>query len=489
MEETVIPYDVLIKSVVDEAAKLGPEEPPNDLIAAVNAESDPIQAIYDHDRSLVLNEALRKQFGLLVSLAAGGKPPIVADVTRWAALVRWLIRELREWRSDLDPKRYKLAILLFTTACCDLDNYLWAALPDGIESNSDLLSVLEKYIATAKAGFSGRGMQLEPIWEKEVVERFMQADATGNWETIGEMWHYVRDAILPNLFCMQVSRCLYRYGSTRLISAVACVKQITFAVQVLRSLPVGGQLAVGCDSDNPYVEFACALEAFTHWRKSQRPNEAMQELLNRLLLKVAADQPRWQQWMKVFNRYPVRYPAIQVSLGQALAVMPAAAVETYIDTIDLTVSPDDGRELVAECLRTFRTVANTDRAKFVWTRAYGRWSVWQFGVEGDGKHLTKISFSELDYAVVGYVVECMKDAERDTIRSDLFSRISTLTDEWHASIVDCFAVWYRLLSQFQPYSHGETVKQSGGDWLQTGFVIWPFDPKTKPYEMMMFRVS
>jgi len=485
----MIAHDVLIKSVVDEAAKLGPEEPPGDLIAAVNAESNPIQATYAGDKSLILHGALSKQFGLLVSLAAGGKPTAVADITRWAALVRWLLRELREWRPNSDPKRHKLAALMFTAACCDLDNQLWSSLPDGIERNSDLLSVLEKFIATATGSFSSRGMQLEPIWEKEVIERFKQADAAGNWETIGEMWHYVRDVLQPNLFCMQVTRCLYRYDPGRLIGALVGVKQITVAAQVLRVLPVEGQLAAGCKTANPYVEFACALETFTHWRKKQRPDEAAQQLLTRLLLKVAADQPRWRQWMKVFNRYPVRYPAIQVALGQALAVMPVPAVEAYVDAIDLTISPDDGRELVAECLRAFRSSANADRAKLIWTRAYERWSAWQFGIEEDGKHITRMSFSELDYPVVGYVVECMGDKERDAMRNELFRKVTTLTDHWHASIVDCFTAWYRLLSQYQPYAHGEVIKKSGGDWLQTGHVIWPFDPQNEPYAMMMYRVS
>ena len=86
--------------------------------------------------------------------------------------------------------------------------------------------------------------------------------------------------------------------------------------------------------------------------------------MSALLLKVANDAPRWIAWMRVFNGYPVRYPVLQMPLGHALADMPQAAVEAYVDAIVLNVKatrPDPNRQSVAACLRAFRTKATVAR--------------------------------------------------------------------------------------------------------------------------------
>ena len=90
-------------------------------------------------------------------------------------------------------------------------------------------------------------------------------------------------------------------------------------------------------------------------------------------------------------------------------------MEAFVHSIGLRAKPagpDEGRRCVAACLREFRTTATPERRRALWTLAFARWSSWQFDVAAPDTHLLKICWAELDYAVVGYAVECMDDAGR-----------------------------------------------------------------------------
>jgi hypothetical protein len=489
LEETVMEHVTIIRSIVEEALNSGPETPPAAMIAVINALTEPVKVISDHDASIPIGQEFHEEFGYLVALTSR-RQLSHEQISRWAALVRWLLREMHEWSNESDPQRYRFAAILYTAVCCDMDGALWAALPDTFVASADLLAMLEKVIATATLTIGTRHPGLdEPIWERKVVDEFQHAEQVGDWAAIGELWRYIKDSQLPNIVSQAASRCLCRLAPDRLVRAMQDMKQTALAARVLDPLTIEQRLVIGSQSSNPYVQYASALEAFSAWRKDKRPTGEEQRLIEQLLLNVAGDHPRWIQWMRVFNRYPVRYPAIQTPLGRVLASASWAAVEAYLDTIELTVSPAASRVLVAECLDAFRSVGEPERAKKIWRHAYARWDKWQFGVAETERFLYEIVFSELDYAIVGYAVVCLTESERNAAQAKIVRQLQTVTGEWHPSLITCYSAWYELLSAFQPFAHATHVVQSGEPWLQMNREPWPFDRQKEPYVAMMFRTN
>jgi hypothetical protein len=230
-------------------------------------------------------------------------------------------------------------------------------------------------------------------------------------------------------------------------------------------------------------------------RRPQSFTDSNSTLLIELLLKVANDTSRWAAWMKIF----AGYPAINSPLGQALAKVPDSAIDGYINSIRLypkliqplqpALAPDTGRRSVAECLQEFRANATPDRRKALWTCAHGRWLQWDFNLADSNQHLTAISRSDLDYALVGYASECMDETEREAALNSILAKVQTLEHHWHASLTDILSGWYRLLSQFQPYGHACNIVANGEDWLAEVRVYFPFEPSQNRYLMMMYNMT
>lgn len=264
-------------------------------------------------------------------------------------------------------------------------------------------------------------------------------------------------------------------------------------MQVAGALTVEQRLGLAIASDNPYIQFSCAQKTLSHWPKQSQLPLREQQFLTNLLLKVAKESARWKAWMEVFNSYPLRYPALQVALGNALAVAPESAVEAYVSSIRLHSTrlhstPGESRRHVAECLRAFRGAAKRERCSMLWTCAYQRWSAWRFDLDRPGKYLFDISRSELDYAVVAYATECMGDAGRGQALGAICNELSVLDNRWYASLQDCVTEWNRLLSQFQPYAHAMSAIAAGEDWLTESKIYRPFDESKEVYLKMMFSV-
>ncbi|MBI1174891.1 MAG: hypothetical protein GC139_06450 [Sideroxydans sp.] len=478
----------VLLGVLQEAARGGDELIPNELIAAVLNQPEPIKALSDHDQGNLFFEAIRRQFDFIAFLKVTEQCPSVENINRWASLMRWFIRELQGWQLSNDPKFHKLTVLFVVSAYCDWNGDLWAALPDGAEQNNDLLHALERLIAGIRSNVVVRGLGSEPIWEREVVEKLKVADMEKDWLTISELWPSFESSIIPSVFQIQAVRCLYRFGFAILVGALNGASQTILAMQFAGSLSVGQRLALGIASNNHYIQFGSVYQTFFHWPKTNQLGHEEQQSLKQLLLRVADDQLRWEKWMHVFNRYPLRYPAMQQALGEVLAITSETSIIAYIESISLSTTCDGSRRSVAECLRAFRNVAQSDRAKLMWKRAYQRWAQWQFDLDSEDKYLLEIGCSELDYAIVAYVIECLTERERDEAIIRLTDTLRSVDNTWHASLSDCIGYWNRLLSQFQTYAHARQSLSSGEDWLMEGKYYLPYEPQNELYLPMMFHV-
>lgn len=484
MEEAMSVSIEVLLTVLRDAEKSGDELVPSELMAAMLGQPEPIKALSNHDQGNLFWEAIRHQFNFI----ATEQRPSAEDIGRWIALMRWFIRELQEWRLINDPSFHKLTTLFVVSAYCDQNGDLWTALPNGVEQNNDLLRALERLIAGISYSFAARELRPEPIWEREAVEKLEVADAKEDWFTISELWPMFERSIIPSVFQTQAARCLYRFGFESLVQTLDGTSQTILAMQFAGSLTIGQRFNLGISSNNPYIQFGCVYQTFYHWPKTNGLGPEEKQSLKQLLLRVADNGPRWAKWMQVFNRYPLRYPAMQQALGEVLAIASENSINAYIESINLSTTCDGSRRSVAECLRAFRTVAHPDRAQVMWRLAYQRWSQWQFELTSKNKYLFEIGCSELDYAIVAYVIECMTEHERDEALSQLTDTLHVVDNTWHASLSDCITYWNRLLSQFQPYAHAAQIARLEESWLMEGKHYLPYEPKNELYLPMMFHV-
>jgi len=418
-----------------------------------------------------------------------------SNLPHYVSLLRWLIHELRQWRRTKDDHFRAFVAAVITAQAFDSDNNLWRHLPDDLEENLDLIDFLKALVAHAAANIDvARGSRHNA--EAEALAKFKQADANGDWVGIMELWTRLRDVpFLTDTLQTQAVRFLCRYAIDGLVQALANLRQTAVVMQVSGALSIEQSLRVGRLSDNPYVQLAAAYWTVAGLRHPRNRTSQLtsdeQHLLSELLLKVAADGPRWQAWMEIFNKYPVRFPLLQASLGIALSKAPVAAVGPYIDAIWLyakPAQPDPGRRCVADCLRVFREHASIDRRKALWTAAHTRWSAWNFAEADPNTHIFSINWCDLDYALVGYACECMDDAVREnaieTIRKDL----ETIDNRWHPSLTDIITNWNRLLSRLQPYAVASTVVKNDEDWLTETKTCLLFDPSKDKYRAMRYQV-
>jgi hypothetical protein len=482
----------LVKAV-HQAEQDGEIATPTELIAAIARLENPLQALQDTDQVRELSDALDKDFGFIrFSFIDHGPTPnaqsLPANQFRYASLLRWLIRELRTWRRGDDPRHKNLVALFIVSQTCDSNCGLWDLLPDEIGENIDLLDYLKGVIASFAVTFNARPGAQVPIWEGEAVEAFKRADAESDWLAIIRGWEQLRHQFFfANTLQIQALRLLYRYSFARLIDGLAELRQTPVTMQVASALTIEQRFRLAIGSDNAHVQIAAMYRTLTDDRGRQRLTDRDRQLMTELLLKVSNDTPRWAEWMKVF----VRYAELQLPLGKALAETPEAAIIGYVSSIWLfpwLIQFDASRRSVAECLREFRAHASPERRKALWTRAHERWLNWDFNRADPSQHLTSINRSDLDYAIVGYALECMDEAEREAALNTIRAEAQTLQHHWHGSFTDILTNWYRLVSRFQPYGHATYVATNDEDWLPTSRIYFLFDPAQNNYMMMMYKM-
>lgn len=461
---------------------------PSRLIEAVQSASDPIGMLTDSDQSNSLASEVREQFGLLYQFRYTGQAfdaESMRSIERWATLMRWFINELQAWKRQDDLSLQKVVAFLVVSACIDVEHQFWAALSVSVKKNAELNEAIEKLISSVRITYAPRFPGSEPLWEKETISKLESADLKHDWLTVSELWRSVQTGSRINFFYAQAIQYLYHFDLTSLHRALSRLDQSPLSMQVADALPLQERLSLGLSSDNPHIQFGCVFSTFFYRHRAELLDHQCEQLLERILHKIANNSLQWTMWMRVFNRFPLRYPGLQSALGGVLATASDESVRSYIDTINLSTSCNGSRKVVAQCLRTFRTKANEDRAKSLWKLAYQRWSEWKFESAPTESTLISIGCSEIDFAVVGYIIECMTEMERQEMLYALQSKLALQHNNWHTSVTDYSTRRYHLLSHLQPYAHAVQAINLDEDWLAEEKHYEPFDLASQRYMEIM----
>ncbi|MFT3941560.1 hypothetical protein [Rhodopseudomonas sp.] len=446
------------------ARATGTEAAPTKLLEAINAMPQP-DLVWSgeanlHDLFLAVEENGNLALAVAQFTHAQGvnSAPLVE-------LIRWTRNTIVNWSAEADPDARRL-IAVFMVIQAAAGRPLLDALADEIRGNSELATALAKRFAAVSLVIAPQSGAAIPIWEAEAVKTFLAADKAKDWEKVTLGWRQLGVA-LPFMGLQKLmARCLNIGQRDLLLKIVGSYSTSLMALLVADALSVEDSLWLARDSANEYVRFAALAHALERTRPHPRFSPEIEQIVTAMLIDVAASTERWSAWMAVFNRYPTRYPQLQIPLGRALAAVSDEAREAYVASLDLTATPppyEYSRPQIADCLREFRAVASPAQRHALWKSAFDRWSAWDFGA-ATSEHMMQITGSTIDYAVMGYIMECLDATERASAVTHLEGRISSLPDAWHTSFTDFISDHNRLMSRLRPYACA-TQLADGDDWL------------------------
>lgn len=479
-------HPVLLDVLVD-AGKPGSAYGPRDLLATLAGIDQPLEHLTKWDDCETLCSVFSGEYGFIQLARAAGVRPSTTDMEKWSALLRWMVEELTGWSPVGDPHQRTLAAIFIAGAMSDIDHELWTLLSNPFAANRDLVAILQTLLRSCRVTIDVPLGTRSPISTKAAAKRFEAANAAKDWKEINESLASFDDYISASILQAQAVRILNRCGQNDLPAVVSEIDEALLALSFVNAVAddeASVRLAVACSS--AHFEFA-VLRSIAH----HRDQLATVPGLDSLLLKISADPDRWRALMDVFNRYPVGYPRLQEALGAALAGASSGAMESYIAAIQLNsvALNDGGRENVASCLRAFQARANRSQREAMWRLAYHRWCAWDFDRSDPDAHLQEIRASLLDYAIVGYAIECLGSNAVVQARTELVAKALGLHQNWYGSSSEMMADWNRSLSSVQPFAHAEHILANGPeDWMCKTRMYLPVDSQTD-YLKLKYRTS
>ncbi|MDP3600146.1 MAG: hypothetical protein Q8R85_03140 [Bosea sp. (in: a-proteobacteria)] len=382
-----------------------------------------------------------------------------AEVQRLVGRLGWIVRTLVEWRPQDDQFGIRLTAALAAIATWDESGGFWNALRDRREQLQTALRGCEVLV---------RGIRPEPfvpndapIWEREHLEALELADRDGNWERLGQKSHAFPHLGQADDVTKQAVLALAELDWLRLVAVAKRVGGWFHGHALLGPLPLEVALRLAGASASDHLRFS-VLERLLH--REKRPLTPAEETPLRDLLLILAKQEAWPAWLALINRYPIRSAHFQSVLGRALARSDRSAVEAYVDSVELAGTDEANRQATTRCLETFRKTAGIGRRLVLWRRAFDRWTAWDFQASED-KHLSSIGRSELDFAVVGWLVEGDSRPTMSALEQAFAEDLNALDREWHRSISHVTSRFFRLLSRFQPFAHSCSRSTADPGWV------------------------
>jgi hypothetical protein len=405
-----------------------------------------------------LSEATRTDLGDVPALMTAFTAMPAHQQLALSRRLGWTISTLTTLNQQQDKVWCRLEAALASIAAWDNSADFWKAARGRLDHIAYIRPLLEHVLRSREARASVPPDA--PIWEREHLHALEEADQAEDWSKLGELSQSLPQLPHPDLSAWQAAIGLTELDWPRLVHLADSMGNWLRGHLLLRPLPLADALRLAAASRNGHVRFA-ALERVA--RREARPLLPAEETaLRSLFVVLARDQLDWKKWLAFCNKYPVRYPHMQRALGRALARCDADALKGYVDSISLSTTGADMRECVTQCLTVFRGQARSERRRILWRQAFDRWASWNFGAN-DGDGLTDVGRCELDYGVVGWLVECEPSGSNpeQAFEDDLRS----LDGQWHRSLSVASSDFFRLLSRFQVTAHARSRTPNCPDWL------------------------
>ncbi len=457
---------------------------PKNIIKVLSSLNNPFVLEGDSQRQ-ALSEAYQLDLGAIYSYRHSRQPLTANDKAIWVDRLAWLLHELKACKQQ-KPDLPKLAAILSVSRAFLFDKPIWERIPVAFLSDN-LFASMAALIGTTHSEFSSGG-KAEPIWEREAVDAFVQADKDADWPTIESLWRTVASSVYPDHYLAEATTCLCttnkgEYALGLAVDQFGSILLIICVAGAMTSHQIG---RIGRTLKSNRGRFALVQSlAFNHPRNETLSEETL-EALAALFKDVQQDAGEWRKWMRALNRYPVRTEVLQAALGYSLNGASIEAKSACIEAIELNASHGECREATTDCIAAFARVADLEERKQLWSLVYQHWMDWNFDAPKQDNHLTWMAVSELDYGVIGYIVENLTASEREEALQKATNEMNVVANAWHADITARNTAWYRALAKWQILQFAQQVANGNADWELPTHVFLPFDPAKDRYFSMTY---
>jgi hypothetical protein len=384
-----------------------------------------------------------------------------AQEERLVELIAWAAITLADWNEEADPKGQHLRVIFAIAISLRISAAQIWQLVDSPRSNPKLFAKLGQYISRVKVHVVALPGQNSA--EVQFLANFTKADDQGDWATLAQDAPQILDLVHCS-WLGNITEFLNGVARDELLEALANVVSVLTAHSILSGLKQENAAALAAVTNNNYFRFSLLLSLGNgSLISSDDIPVTMQTDLAKIWQSVSGDLSTWSRWLAAFNKYPIRFPLLQNSLGLALATMRPEAMAAYVNAVSMS-SGLSCRNVMADCFINFRSVASIEQQRQLWKLAFDRWSSWNFGGDSDGV-LLGIKTCPLDFAVIAHISEGMTSEERSAELTRLENEALEIETQWHLDISQCRMAHNRLLSRFHYIATGGCKIAGSNDLL------------------------
>ncbi|MDI9348911.1 MAG: hypothetical protein QM537_02785 [Candidatus Symbiobacter sp.] len=88
-------------------------------------------------------------------------------------------------------------------------------------------------------------------------------------------------------------------------------------------------------------------------------------------------------------------------------------------------------------------------------------------------NLVNIAWSNIDFVLVGYAIECLTQEQRDQEIIKIQISLQYVGQRWFKDKSQIVSDWHRLLSRLQVFYRANEILQSNDDWLEVNRLYFP----------------
>ena len=485
----MIEADIDLDELVEEAAQVTESTGPTQVLLALTETSDPFERD-DNSARKNLEEAIEADLGAIYRHERPGSNPDKNDRAIWIDRISWFLGSMRGMK-DVQASDVVLRAMLLISDAFKRYGSLWNAVPQDLYT-ANLLNGMSALIARSRYTIDFEYLKLAK-WEHNAILDFLKAYREGDLSAIAISWNDMYRAaarhrsVLPRPYLWQAVVCLNaaELGQEALDSALNKIDVLCIMLATDAMTP--SQVAnVMQHSTSKRTCFVLILAIASKGSEDMPFEENVIKALAGVFRTAQRDPDVWTRWMQALNRYRSLTARIQPALGASLVNSSDAIKSTYVYSINLQRVHIRNRESISECFEEFRKHALLDDRQSMWSASHRRWSEWDFDRKS---RLSEIAFCDLDYAIIGYYVECLSDDEIKKELETINEAFIAFQDEWYKDHQTFKDEWCRLLSRYQIAIYADAVRHDEKPWELQMQIYFPFVPETDRYAAMTFETQ
>lgn len=224
------------------------------------------------------------------------------------------------------------------------------------------------------------------------------------------------------------------------------------------------KLKICLHSQSDFVQFDCLRQVLDKSRNIDLSGE-IAALVTQCLVKIADNsESLWCQFLKYFNKFPVRYPNLQKPLGQALAQMSNDQLNEYVNSIELDKYSAETK-FVVFCVNSFLEKAESTNGEYLLQIIFERWEKFMMNscVESSDVKVNDVFCTVFDDVAAFHIAQTFDESKICEYVISIFHRIMHLNTKWFVSSFHQSSILLGLLSIIRVYSFSWRYKKHDSD--------------------------